>query len=89
MREDEFSAGDHRIPDATGATASGEPAQASRGLRRLLAFQGIGWLAVCIGWLFIANETWHVVFGIVFLALGVGNAIGWMRVSRSAFDGAH
>jgi hypothetical protein len=23
MREDEFSAGDHRIPDATGATASG------------------------------------------------------------------
>ena len=84
---EEFSAGDHRIVGVNGATAPRKPAQASRGLRRLLAFQGIGWVAVGIGWLFVANETWHVVFGIIFLALGIGNAIGWMRVRRSPSDG--
>ncbi|WP_458111288.1 hypothetical protein M1D88_13155 [Arthrobacter sp. R1-13] len=88
MREDGFPAGDH-IPDSTGAIAPGKPAVASRALRRLLAFQGISWGAVGIGWLFIANEPWHVPLGIIFLALGVGNAIGWMRVRRSSSDGAH
>lgn len=83
---EEFSAGDHRIVGVYG-TPPQESQPKHPGLRRLLAFQGIGWVAVGIGWLFVANETWHVVFGIIFLALGIGNAIRWMRVRRSPSDG--